>query len=227
MKNYYYFLGVDEAASAEDIKKAYRKLSLKYHPDKNNDDTFFVERFREMQEAYDVLSDADLRASYDTQLAQLQRSFRSDKPPYIKQFHINKVRAKKGEEVILNWKTQNADLVKIIPFGLEKAYGERRFKITEFDSNGEFQILLNATNTLIHKSVAKAIVIKEVHYDESSDRVDHHLNQEYKTKVKKPVSRQPMPFFYWQRIFIIQKWVWIILIIVMVVILMTKLLRHF
>jgi curved DNA-binding protein CbpA len=57
MKDYYYFLGISQDASEEDIKKSYRKLSLKYHPDKNENDDFFADRFREIQEAYETLSD--------------------------------------------------------------------------------------------------------------------------------------------------------------------------
>ena len=53
MKDYYYFLGIKPNASSEDIKKAYRKLSLKYHPDKNENDDFFTKRFREIKEAYE------------------------------------------------------------------------------------------------------------------------------------------------------------------------------
>ena len=61
MKNYYYFLSLPENASEEEIKKAYRKLSLKYHPDKNENDDFFAARFREAQEAYEILMDKELK----------------------------------------------------------------------------------------------------------------------------------------------------------------------
>jgi curved DNA-binding protein CbpA len=54
------FSGNKPNASSEDIKKAYRKLSLKYHPDKNENDEFFTERFREIKEAYETLMDEDL-----------------------------------------------------------------------------------------------------------------------------------------------------------------------
>ena len=57
MKDYYYFLGLPQNATAEEIKKIYRKLSVKYHPDKNDNDAFFENRFREVQEAYDILID--------------------------------------------------------------------------------------------------------------------------------------------------------------------------
>ena len=160
MKNYYYFLGISENASAEDIKKVYRKLSLKYHPDKNPDDDFFENRFREVQEAYDFLGDSEKRRIYDENLAHQQRSYRPASPPYIKTFSANKIRVQKGEEVIINWQTNNADIVKILPFGLEKGYGERTFKITEF-KEGKFQILLHATNSLLNKTVVRSITITE------------------------------------------------------------------
>lgn len=64
-RDYYEVLGVSKDASADEIKKAYRKLAVKYHPDRNPDDKEAEEKFKEAAEAYDVLSDADKRAKYD------------------------------------------------------------------------------------------------------------------------------------------------------------------
>ena len=64
-RDFYEVLGVDRNASAEDIKKAYRKLAVKYHPDKNPGDKAAEEKFKEAAEAYAVLSDADKKAKYD------------------------------------------------------------------------------------------------------------------------------------------------------------------
>jgi molecular chaperone DnaJ len=64
-KSLYEVLGVPKTASADEIKKAYRKLARQYHPDKNPGDKEAEERFKEMQAAYDVLSDADKRKQYD------------------------------------------------------------------------------------------------------------------------------------------------------------------
>ena len=61
----YNVLGVKRDASIAEIKKAHRKLAIKYHPDKNPDDKVAAERFKRIQEAYDVLSDEDKRAAYD------------------------------------------------------------------------------------------------------------------------------------------------------------------
>src|SRR2546421_3606277 len=64
-RDYYEVLGVTRSAPEEEIKRAYRKLAVKFHPDKNPDDPHAEEKFKELGEAYDVLMDADRRAAYD------------------------------------------------------------------------------------------------------------------------------------------------------------------
>lgn len=64
-KDYYEILGIERGANKEDIKKAYRKLAMKYHPDRNPDNKEAEESFKEAAEAYDVLSNDQKRANYD------------------------------------------------------------------------------------------------------------------------------------------------------------------
>src|SRR4051794_21111385 len=69
-KDYYTVIGVPASATQEEIKKAYRKLAAKHHPDKNQNDPKAADRFKEISEAYQVLGDADKRKQYD-QMRQL------------------------------------------------------------------------------------------------------------------------------------------------------------
>ncbi len=197
MKDYYYFLGIPQNASAEDIKKAYRKLSLKYHPDKNDNDVYFSDRFKEVREAYETLTDPQRKKIYDQNLGSQQRNVKSILPPKIKNFSASKIRAQKDEEITIYWNTYDADLVKIVPFGLEKPNGERTIRIKEFDSNGKFQILLHATNSILHKTIVQGITITELAENESNSDQKESLNnpsedfpksQKKETKSKRLVS---------------------------------------
>lgn len=64
-RDFYEILGLTKGATDDDIKKAYRKLAMKYHPDRNLDDSSAEEKFKEVKEAYEILSDAQKRAAYD------------------------------------------------------------------------------------------------------------------------------------------------------------------
>ena len=65
--NYYQILGVNRNSSPEEIREAYRLYASKFHPDKHQGDKFFEEKFKEIKEAYDILSDPEQRRKYDAQ----------------------------------------------------------------------------------------------------------------------------------------------------------------
>ena len=191
MKDYYYFLGVKNTASTEEIKKAYRKLSLKYHPDKNDNDEFFSQRFQEIHEAYEILGNDDSRRFYDQNSSRFDRSNRSNLPASIKSFSSNKIRAQLGEEIILKWNTNNADIVKLLPFGLEKPFGERAFKISQF-IDGKFQIILHAHNSLTGNTAVKAVTITQI-FATDKEEFRQDVENEFKKSQRK---RKDAPRFH-------------------------------
>jgi curved DNA-binding protein CbpA len=86
MKDYYLILGIDPKATQEEIKRAYREMSQRYHPDKNKGDKYFEERFKDIKEAYDILSNLELRRNYDYEWLKFFRDKKdkyssSPKPP--------------------------------------------------------------------------------------------------------------------------------------------------
>lgn len=188
MKDYYYFLGVSTSATAEEIKTAYRKLSLKYHPDRNAaEDTFFTDRFQELQEAYEVLADPQRRRDYDFQNQSAGRSgINLERPPVIKTFEVSATQVQKGEEIVLKWITTGADVVKIAPFGLMPAYGEKAFRITGF-VEGKFTVLLHATNSRLHKTEVRGITIWEGIPDEEPRT---HQEPKPQGEVRHPVGQK-------------------------------------
>ncbi len=80
-EDYYQTLGVERSASADAIKRAYRTLASRHHPDKNKDDPAAAERFSKITEAYEVLSDKDKRAKYDQLGANWQQGEQFQPPP--------------------------------------------------------------------------------------------------------------------------------------------------
>ncbi|MGB2925819.1 MAG: DnaJ C-terminal domain-containing protein [Limnothrix sp.] len=81
-KDYYSILGVSKSASADEIKKTFRKLALKYHPDRNPGDTVAEEKFKEISEAYEVLSDKEKRTKYDQYGQYWQQASTTGSNPY-------------------------------------------------------------------------------------------------------------------------------------------------
>jgi molecular chaperone DnaJ len=89
MKNPYEVIGVEKTATSEEIQKAYRKLAMKYHPDRNPGDDEAVEKFKEVQEAYEILNDEQKKAYYDRMGEAPRRTGTPPPPPSYDDFLRN------------------------------------------------------------------------------------------------------------------------------------------
>src|SRR5215813_9762234 len=95
-QDYYEILGVARNATEADIKKAYRKLARKYHPDFNPDNKQAEEKFKQTQEAYEVLSDAEKRQKYDRLGANWKAGAEFTPPPNWEGFDLNDLFGRAG-----------------------------------------------------------------------------------------------------------------------------------
>jgi curved DNA-binding protein CbpA len=127
MKNYYHLLGLKPEADLIEIKKAYKKLAIKFHPDKNDGDAYFKERFQDIQEAYKVLSDSQLKNDYDKKLFEYDKNLFESNLPVVT-LKVNKKNIKKGDDVIFKWTTKHVEKIDI--FANNKV-------IEEFNPNGQ------------------------------------------------------------------------------------------
>lgn len=167
MKNYYYILGLKNTATTEDVKKAYRKLSLKFHPDKNDGDEFFTEHFKEIKEAYEILVDSSKRRAYDIKYNG-QTNSGVNFNPVIEYFNSNKDIFKYGEEITFSWKTINANKVVLKPFGIVQPIGQKTYKIKDFkNANLTFELL--AENSNIGRQIKSSLTLKNRTYLELYD----------------------------------------------------------
>lgn len=184
MKDYYYILGVTPKASSDEIKKAYRKLSIKFHPDKNDGDSFFEERFKEIQEAYEVLSNAARRTAYDHQYEQNFSNATSNSNgnsynnfyPVIDTFTTSTTQIHDGDEVEFRWNVFNADNIQIDKVGSLPPKGSKKIRISGLRSSKSVRVTLSATNTYIDKSESKTVEL----FNRAYEDIREEINQEFK-----------------------------------------------
>ncbi len=159
MKDFYYILGLEISATKEEITKSYRKLSLRFHPDTNNGDSFFSDRFRELKEAYETLINDVSRKEYDLRLKKYQNQAKNNAHPEIIEFECNKNEAAIGEGVILKWITIGSETVNISYIGNVESIGESNLIIPNICER-LINITITSENTTLRKKAAKTISIK-------------------------------------------------------------------
>jgi len=182
MKDYYYILGVKENSSNEEIKKAYRKLSLKFHPDKNDGDSFFEERFKEIQEAYETLSNSDKRKNYDVKHRNTS-STESNKNyiPVIEYFKCDNTEFEYGKEITFTWKCLNSDICELKPFGKVSSVGSKTVKIKDFE-NPHLNFELVATNNYLKKKTSSKLVLQNITHRNLRAKIIEDYKKDLKVK---------------------------------------------
>ena len=193
MKDYYNILGLKENATKDQIRKAHRKLSHKFHPDKNDGDAFFADMFKNIQEAYETLKDHQKRRAYDrkrndtknnTNTGTGNNNSNTNFLPDIEYFSADKTTFEYGKDITFSWKCINADSVELKPFGKVKAIGSKTVRIRDFE-NKHIEVRLIATNSYIQKKMHSTIQLQNLTYQNLKDKIiKEYLEQQQEAKEK-------------------------------------------
>lgn len=192
MKDYYYILGVNKNASEQELKTAHKKLSMLFHPDRNGGDVFFEERFKEIQEAYETLSDAETRKNYDSKLqpnaakssVAAEPDFSDDKPQIVR-FELSKKAILEGDLVTLSWQVAYADSVHLYPLGMVEKSGTKTIRLPNLVGYSSIELILTATNTFNQEKVEKKVEVLNKSYKGDNPRPVPNPNQIAAPKTKK------------------------------------------
>jgi curved DNA-binding protein CbpA len=169
LKTYYEILGIANSAPIDAIKSAYRKLVIKYHPDRNPGNQDAEKRFIEINQAYEILSDSTLRNQYDLSLSAPKASRSTTnfsqnvyaQKPEIEIFYCNRTEIFSGETIDFYWRTQNADVVYLNPFGQVATSGHKKVRFKNMKSPS-VQIDLIAYNTVAKTKNTRYFIIKSI-----------------------------------------------------------------
>ncbi len=173
MKDYYYMLGLEYEATEGQIKAAYRKLAHKFHPDKNHGDKLFEERFKDIQEAYEVLGSADKKLDYDLKFKGLKEVKKTNlqEQEIIKKY--GEELRKKEEEIQRKYKTaaQKAAEEKEIRQKEEEARREEELEKLSFELDKYNNVLqqkekvLNTVKEEVFKLESEVSQLKTIIHD--------------------------------------------------------------
>ena len=203
MKDYYYILGIVSDASEDEIKKAYRKLSVKFHPDKNEGDIFFENRFKEIQEAYDTLSNKNQRILYDsafknnrTKEKYQHTESKKEEAGEIISFEVSKKNIVDDEEVTFFWATKNVTRVELSCFNeVLPTIGKKTLRINT-PTTKSITITLKAFDTN-GTALTKMLTINyNKKYDEKTNE-DKPVTYNILTQTKRDPSSNNLKHIIW------------------------------
>ncbi|MCP4438126.1 MAG: DnaJ domain-containing protein [Aureispira sp.] len=204
MKDYYYILGVERSASKDEILIAYKKLYRKFHPDNNDGDKFFEAHFRSIQEAYEVLSDAQKRAKYNFKLygETANTDVLDAVAPKVREFTASKKYISSGDLLTLTWRVAHADRVFIEHLGKVSSKGTKTIRLTEIEE-ATIPIMLRASNSLAGESTSKTIYVYNKNHKGKEEEVAVKENRvqevslappkKTKKRARKKVKKTPKP----------------------------------
>ena len=172
MKDYYYILGVTKNASPNEIKGAYRKLSKKFHPDLNDGDIFFEQRFKEIQEAYESLINNANSTNYENRESTQEEIIEL---PKIIVFESDKNIYNVGSTIKLSWASINGSIAALNLFGKVDLIGEKRIIIKE--QKDKLELVLTVKNNL--GQVSKSIFIDVRKVNKASKKDIMNINYWY------------------------------------------------
>ncbi|MFK7797850.1 MAG: DnaJ domain-containing protein [Aureispira sp.] len=170
MRDYYYTLGVNHSASLSEIQQAYKKLSLKFHPEKNGNDPFYTLHYEKVKEAYEILSDDHRRFRYDKAIEKQRATERKDNsnapPPTIAAFFASKNSVKKGDIITISWEVFNAEKIRINLIGEVASNGTQTIRLTVPAAHEPYlYVELEASNTSSIQSSRKRLSLKNTAYN--------------------------------------------------------------
>jgi curved DNA-binding protein CbpA len=173
VKDYYYTLGVSHQASLSEIQQAYKKLSLKFHPEKNGNDPFYTLHYEKVKEAYDILSDDHRRFRYDKAIERQQTTESKNSsdapPPTIAAFFASKNSVKKGDIITISWEVFNAEKIRINLIGEVASNGTQTIRLTVPAAHEPYlYVELEASNTSSIQSSRKRLTLKDTAYKAGS-----------------------------------------------------------
>jgi hypothetical protein len=183
MKDYYYVLGLTPDATEAQIRNAFKQLSVRFHPDMNGGDKFFEEHFKEIQEAYEVLNDAQRKEAYDRKMGFYQgqtpvqppeeeveqepikpqtppQTPQFSAPPVIHALSCSKLQAQDGDLITLTWRVANADYLHLSLVGEVNLVGTKTLRLPKFNGKELLVLTLLARNTQLNQTVERQIIIQ-------------------------------------------------------------------
>lgn len=145
-KNYYAVLGVAPNASEDDIKKKFRKLALLYHPDRNADSEFAAIRFREIQEAYEILSDPERRVVYN-----------KDWRDHFPKINTSVAEETSPESILSKFQKLQQDIREMGAFRINHQYAETG--VIKLLSDENIALLLFHNNSPVNEKIIEQVLI--------------------------------------------------------------------